>query len=130
VPSTHPKHDPAATDRPDPRGGGSAGAGICPLCGRPLIPGPSVDRHHWVPRSKGGGSGSLLHVICHRMIHRLFDEVTLARDRNTPEALRTHPDMARFLAWVRRQPPEYVDWPERSGRHGRNNPGRRSRARR
>jgi len=61
------------------------------------------------------------------MIHRLFDETTLARDLNTPGALRAHPDMARFLAWVRRQPPDYMDWPEQPGRHGRHASGRRGR---
>lgn len=52
--------------------------GPCPLCGRPMIAGPSVDRHHWVPKSEGG---------------------------------RAHPEVRRFVAWVRRQPPEYLDWP-------------------
>ena len=31
-----------------------AALGPCPVCGRPLIEGPSVDRHHLVPRSQGG----------------------------------------------------------------------------
>lgn len=82
--------------------------GPCPLCGRPMIDGPSVDRHHWVPRTLGGRTGTPMHRVCHRMIHRLFDHTTLARHLNTPEAVRAHPDMARFLAWIRRQPPEFV----------------------
>jgi len=59
------------------------------------------------------------------MVHRLFDDVTLARDMNTAAVLRAHPDMARFLAWIRRQPPDYLDWPEQPGRHGRHAPTRR-----
>lgn len=88
--------------------------GPCPLCGRPMIAGPSVDRHHWVPRTQGGRLASPLHRVCHRMIHRLFDEATLARAYPDADSLRRAPEMARFLAWVRRQPPTYVDWP-RSG---------------
>jgi hypothetical protein len=60
------------------------------------------------------------------MIHRLFDHPTLARHRNTPEAVRDHPDMERFLAWVRKQPPEFVARTEAPGRTGRNR-GRRGR---
>ena len=85
--------------------------GPCPICGRDMIEGPSVDRHHWVPRTKGGREAVPLHLICHRMIHRLFDESALAERYADPAALRDHPDMRRFVAWVRRQPPEYVDWP-------------------
>lgn len=101
--------------------------GVCALCGRPLIAGPSVENHHWVPRAHGGTLSTPIHAVCHRMIHRLFDEATLARDLNTAAALRGHPDMARFLAWVRRQPPDYMDWPEQPGRHGRHAAGRASR---
>ncbi|WP_092780704.1 hypothetical protein [Rhodospira trueperi] len=100
--------------------------GPCPLCGRPLIAGPSVEDHHWTPRAFGGRETSPLHRVCHRMIHRLFDPATLARRMNTPEAIRSHPDMERFLAWVRKQPPEFVARTEAPGRYGRNR-GRRGR---
>ena len=86
--------------------------GPCPICGRAMIEGPSVDRHHWVPRKEGGIEATFLHVVCHRMIHRLFDEKALAADFTDPAALREHPDIQRFVAWVRRQPADYVDWPK------------------
>ena len=88
------------------------GPDACPICGRPLIQGPSVDVHHWVPRSRGGRLADPVHKICHRMIHRLFDEAALATAYDTPERLRAHPEMQRFLAWVRRKPADYVDWPK------------------
>ncbi|MCB2101638.1 MAG: HNH endonuclease [Rhodobacterales bacterium] len=91
----------------------------CPLCGRPLVPGPSVDRHHWVPRSQGGHQAETLHRVCHRMLHRVFSDAELAERADTPDKARAHPDMARFIAWVRRKPADYVDWPEQPGRHGR-----------
>ena len=86
--------------------------GPCPVCGREMIAGPSVDRHHWVPRSKGGRETDHLHLVCHRMIHRVFGEQELATSYADPAALRAHPEIRRFVTWLRRQPPDYVDWPK------------------
>ena len=36
---------------------------LCPLCGRMLEPGASVDEHHLVPKSKGGKVKSLIHHL-------------------------------------------------------------------
>lgn len=83
--------------------------GPCPLCGRPMVPGPSLDRHHWVPRSEGGREQTLMHRICHRKIHSVLSERELAAAYDSPEALRGHPEIARFLKWVRRKPPEFMD---------------------
>ncbi len=77
-----------------------------------MIDGPSVDRHHWVPKSEGGCETDAIHLVCHRMIHRVFDERELATAYANPAAVRAHPEIARFVAWVRKQPPEYVDWPK------------------
>lgn len=92
-----------------PAADAAGAAGPCPLCGRPMVPGPSLDRHHWVPRSEGGRDQALMHRICHRKIHSVLDERTLARHYSTPEALRGHPEIARFLRWVARKPPEFMD---------------------
>ena len=91
--------------------------GPCPLCGRAMIEGPSVDRHHWVPRTEGGREAVAMHKVCHRMVHRVLDERTLARDYATAEALRSHPEIQRFIAWVKKKPPDYIDWPKRTRRH-------------
>ena len=45
---------------------------VCPLCGRPIVPGPSADEHHLVPRSQGGRDKTLVHRVCHRKIHATF----------------------------------------------------------
>jgi hypothetical protein len=81
----------------------------CPLCGRPLIPGPTIDAHHLLPRSQGGTDTVILHRICHQAIHATLSEPELARDFRTIEALRQHPDLARFIAWVRKRPVDYLD---------------------
>ena len=85
----------------------AAPSGACPLCGRPLVPGPSVDEHHLVPRSQGGTAKERVHRICHRKIHATFGEKELARDFPTWQALREHPVIADFVAWVASKPPEF-----------------------
>jgi len=82
----------------------AADLGPCGICGRPMVEGPSVDRHHWVPRGHGGRVVSAVHLVCHRMIHRVFRDRDLALTYRDAESLRAHPDMARFIAWVRRKP--------------------------
>ena len=52
----------------------------CPLCGRVLEPGASVDEHHLVPKSKGGKVKSLIHRICHRKIHEKLGSDTNYHD--------------------------------------------------
>ena len=73
-----------------------------------MVEGPSVERHHLVPRSRGGRVSEPVHRICHRKIHSLWSETELARGLASWEALRAAPELAAFLAWVRRRPPEFV----------------------
>lgn len=82
---------------------------ICPLCERPIPPDAPQSQHHLVPKLKGGKGGpvALMHHICHREIHATLTEAELARSYNTVEALRDHPRLARFIAWVRRRPPSF-----------------------
>lgn len=82
---------------------------ICALCGRPIPPGVPQSRHHLVPRLRGGKGGEtvLLHQICHKEIHATLSETELARVYNTPEALRAHPHLAKFVAWVAKRPPGF-----------------------
>ena len=82
----------------------------CTLCQRPIPEGVPQSLHHLVPKLKGGKGGAvaLLHHICHKEIHARFSEGELARLYNTPEALRAAPEMAAFLAWVAKRPPEFL----------------------
>ena len=88
----------------------------CPLCHRPLEPGPSTDEHHLVPKSQGGKAKTLVHRICHRKIHATFSERELARDFNTWSALREHPEIAAFLRWVASKPATFYDNSRRPAR--------------
>ena len=85
------------------------GAASCPLCDRPMVGGPSLDQHHTVPRSHGGRETVTMHKICHRAIHAMLSERELAEAFSGFEALKKHPTLAQFIAWVKMRPPEYYD---------------------
>ncbi|MFN3231703.1 MAG: HNH endonuclease [Alphaproteobacteria bacterium] len=78
---------------------------ICALCDRPL--GQKKERHHLVPRLKGGKKTVLLHPICHRKIHALFTEAQLARSYATVEALQAQPEISTFVKWLDGKPPDF-----------------------
>ena len=61
--------------------------------------------HHLVPRSRGGkfGPKTRLCPTCHRTLHALFSEATLAKDLDSLDRIRAHPEMANYLNWVRKQ---------------------------
>ncbi|MDX7951930.1 restriction endonuclease [Lichenihabitans sp. Uapishka_5] len=82
---------------------------VCPFCERPIPRGAKASRHHLVPKLKGGAKGEtvLLHQICHSALHARFSEADLARRLRTVEALREAPELADFLAWVRRKPDDF-----------------------
>ncbi len=82
---------------------------ICGLCGRPIPKDVPQSRHHLVPKLRGGKGGEtvLLHQICHKEIHATLTETELARVYNSVEALRGHPHLAKFAAWVAKRPPGF-----------------------
>lgn len=82
---------------------------ICPLCDRPIPPRAKQSVHHLVPKLRGGKGGPtvLLHQICHNEIHATLSEADLARNYNTVAALRSHPRLAKFLAWVAKRPDDF-----------------------
>jgi hypothetical protein len=77
----------------------------CFLCERPL--GKRIEWHHPVPKSRGGRTTEPVHPICHRTIHASLDNKALERDYATPEKLRSHPEIARFVAWVANKDPDF-----------------------
>lgn len=82
---------------------------ICPLCLRPIPRDAQQSLHHLTPKLKGGKGGPtvLLHQICHSEIHARFTESALARTFDTVDKLRAAPELAAFLKWVAKRPPEF-----------------------
>lgn len=83
----------------------------CPLCARELVPGPTIDEHHLIPKLKGGRKGPkvTLHKVCHSKIHSIFSESELARLYNTVEKLLEHPDIQTFVEWEKKKHPEFYE---------------------
>ena len=86
--------------------------GDCALCGRHT----ALTFHHLIPRKVHRRPrfrkryeravlqrGIALCRLCHKGIHRLYDEMTLARDLSSLEALSSDPAIQRHVAWVRKQ---------------------------
>ena len=88
---------------------------LCPLCDRP-VPASEADAHHLVPKSRGGTQTVVLHRICHRQVHALLTETELERQYASIQALRSHPELARFLAWVKGKPDDFYERTRKSKR--------------
>ena len=78
----------------------------CPLCGR-ILGTANIDRHHLIPKTFKGKEQFPIHKICHRKIHSAFTERELLQTYHTWEALQGHADIAAFIAWVAKKPPEF-----------------------
>ena len=88
---------------------------LCELCGRKVS---ERTRHHLIPRTRHANKrnkrdferADVKHRIawlcrpCHSHVHALFTEKTLEREFNTLESLAAHPDVARFVNWIRKKP--------------------------
>jgi hypothetical protein len=68
-----------------------------------------MDRHHLIPKLKGGRQTVVLHRICHRQIHALFSEAQLARDFYTIDLLLQNETLSRFAAWVKNKPDNFLE---------------------
>ena len=87
----------------------------CELCGRRVS---RLTRHHLVPRSrtrKKRRKGkpfdrddfehtALLCAPCHRNVHVVLGHKDLEREYRTVDALRQHPGVQRFTAWISNKP--------------------------
>ena len=78
---------------------------ICWLCERPM--GQRVEKHHPVPKSRGGRVTQPVHPICHRTLHARFTNAELARIGDDVALLRSDADIAKFLKWIAKKPPDF-----------------------
>lgn len=98
---------------------------ICPLCER-VIPEDQTEKHHLVPKSKGGKVTVGLHRVCHRQIHAIFTDAQLAKTFSTIEALLQDPRMQKFVAWIKSKPPGFSDAAKESRQASASGRGRKS----
>lgn len=82
---------------------------ICQLCGRPLA--PPYNKHHLIPLSKGGKNTPtiVLHKVCHDKIHAVLPEKDLQKHYHTIEKLQQHPEIAKFIKWIKNKDPHFYD---------------------
>ena len=75
---------------------------VCELC---LREPEKFTVHHLVPRSQGGkfGPKAKLCPTCHRQLHALFSEATLAKELRSLDQIRANLEMAGYLSWARKQ---------------------------
>ena len=85
----------------------------CWLCDRAL--GEVVELHLPVPKNRGGKAKVQVHPICHRTIHDNVSNADMARRFNTPDALKEHEVIGRFVDWIASKPPDF-DAPTKSKR--------------
>jgi len=74
----------------------------CPLCDRGM-PKKERSKHHLIPVSESSprGKKAIIHRVCHVKIHSLFTEEELALKYNTIEKLKEHPEMQKFIKWIK-----------------------------
>lgn len=89
----------------------------CPVCQRELISGPSIDEHHLLPKTHGNRNKKAydkqnlvtLHKVCHMKIHSTFDENELFNYYHTIDRIVSHHEMQKFIKWIRKKDPEFID---------------------
>lgn len=81
------------------------GAHACWLCARPL--GRRIERHHPLPKSRGGRETVPVHPICHRAIHANLSNAELVKAGASADALRGRPEIATFLRWIEGKAPDF-----------------------
>lgn len=80
---------------------------MCCLCCR-VVPRRLITLHHLLPKQKGGKADDRVPLCkpCHKQVHATFANGDLARLYTTIEAIRSAPQMAKFLEWIRKQKPD------------------------
>lgn len=80
--------------------------GKCPICDRDMFDdGKSINRHHFVPKSRGGKEQFYTHTICHNKIHSLWTEKELEQEFSDPERIKENTEMQTFIKWIKNKDP-------------------------
>jgi 5-methylcytosine-specific restriction enzyme A len=79
----------------------------CELCGRTEV---ETTVHHLLPKEMGGTFGATadLCIPCHKQIHALYTNEEIAARLTTIKDLQRDEQLARFIKWIRKQPPTKI----------------------
>ena len=75
---------------------------LCALCERAVPSEAYLEKHHMVPRAKGGKETERVCLDCGNQVHLLFTNNELGDKYNTIEALKTDERVWRWIRWVRK----------------------------
>ena len=90
--------------------------GECPICNREMFKNLFVDRHHFLPKCRGGKESEYVHKVCHNTIHSIWTEKDLEQEFHDPVLVRSHPEMQKFIKWVSKKDPGFYDKNEQHSR--------------
>ncbi len=95
--------------------------GPCPICGRDMLQdGVSVNKHHFIPKSRGGKEAHYCHTLCHNKIHSLWSVKELESTYADPQAIREDARMQDFIKWVaKKEPTFYISTASAKSKKGR-----------
>lgn len=82
---------------------------ICPICGRLFGDEKLIQYHHLIPKTFKGTTGINIHRICHQKIHATFTNKELLHHYHTVERLVDHPEMIKFINWIKTKPLDFYD---------------------
>ena len=79
----------------------------CQLCDR-QVPRDMITLHHLKPKEKGGKAEHRTPLCrpCHKQLHAVYSNTTLARSLDRIDLLKTAPELQGFLCWIRKQKPD------------------------
>jgi hypothetical protein len=80
----------------------------CPMCGREFHD-PTTQLHHLKPKTFKGKDTVRIHKVCHQKIHATLSERELDNYYHTIERLLEHEQIAKFMKWLQKKPPEFYD---------------------
>jgi hypothetical protein len=78
----------------------------CPICVR-LLGDVNVQDHHLIPKELGGKETIPVHKMCHQKIHATFTNRELLHKYHTVDAIRSHPEMVKFIDWIKHKSPSF-----------------------
>jgi len=78
----------------------------CPICRRE-VPEGCWEKHHLIPKSKGGKETITVCINCGDQIHKLLSLKELKTTYNTSETICSHPDIQKWIAWIQKKPNDF-----------------------